>query len=130
MRKTDMTPKEILQIDAERNHPPGTTVGDLITNINDEIRAGGDIIQQGNTLIVYRGIGDGVVEHHSFNADTPQNLFNANMSLWKMLRKAGATTARTTYQNPKITQLLELAKVEFDIDITEDAGTFTAEVRL
>lgn len=125
-----MTPKEILQIDAERNHPPGTTVGDLITNINDEIRAGGDIIQQGNTLIVYRGIGDGVVEHHSFNADTPQNLFNANMSLWKMLRKAGATTARTTYQNPKITQLLELAKVEFDIDITEDAGTFTAEVRL
>jgi hypothetical protein len=125
-----MTPKEILQIDAERNHPPGTTVGDLITNINDEIRAGGDIIQQGNTLIVYRGIGDGVVEHHSFNADTPQNLFNTNMSLWKMLRKAGATTARTTYQNPKITQLLELAKVEFDIDITEDAGTFTAEVRL
>jgi hypothetical protein len=125
-----MTPKEILQIDAERNHPPGTTIGDLITNINDEIRAGGDIIQQGNTLIVYRGIGDGVVEHHSFNADTPQNLFNTNMSLWKMLRKAGATTARTTYQNPKITQLLELAKVEFDIDITEDAGTFTAEVRL
>jgi hypothetical protein len=125
-----MTPKEILQIDAERNHPPGTTVGDLITNINNEIRAGGDIIQQGNTLIVYRGIGDGVVEHHSFNADTAKNLLNANIAFWKMMQKAGASKAQTTYQNPKINELLEIAKLEFDISITEDGGFFTAEVRL
>jgi hypothetical protein len=125
-----MTPKEILEIDAQRNHPPGTTVGSLITSINDEIRAGGDIIQQGNTLIVYRGIGDGVVEHHSFNADTAKNLLNANIAFWKMMQKAGASKARTTYQNPKINELLEIAKLEFDISITEDGGFFTAEVRL
>jgi hypothetical protein len=125
-----MTPEEILEIDAQRNHPPGTTVDDLITMINDELSEGGDIIQEGNTLIVYRGIGDGVVEHHSFNADTAKNLLNANIAFWKMMQKVGASKAMTTYQNPKINELLEIAKLEFDISITEEGGIFTAEVRL
>jgi hypothetical protein len=125
-----MTPKEILEIDAQRNHPPGTTVGDLITDINDELRAGGGIVQEGNVLIVYRTIEPGVVEHHSFNADTPKNLSDANKALWKMLKKAGAKTAQTTYRNPKISQLLEAAIGEFDISITEQNGVFTAKVRL
>jgi hypothetical protein len=125
-----MTPKEILKIDAERNHPPGTTAGDLIASINDELRAGGSIVQEGNVLIVYRAIEPGVVEHHSFNADTPKNLSNANAALWRMLKKAGAKTARTTYQNPKISQLLESLMGEFDISITEQNGDFVAEVRL
>jgi hypothetical protein len=125
-----MTPEEILEIDAQRNHPPGTTVGDLIAMINDELNEGGDIVQEGNVLIVYRGVGDGVVEHHSFNADTPKNLFNANVAFWKMMQKVGASKARTTYQNPKINELLEIAKLEFDISITEEGGFFTAEVRL
>ena len=125
-----MTPEEILEIDAQRNHPPGTTVGDLIAMINDELSEGGDIVQEGNVLIVYRGVGDGVVEHHSFNADTPKNLFNANVAFWKMIQKVGASKARTTYKNPKINELLEIAKLEFDISITEEGGLFTAEVRL
>jgi hypothetical protein len=125
-----MTPKEILEIDAQRNHPPGTTAGDLIADINDELRAGGDIVQEGNVLIVYRTIQPGIVEHHSFNADTAKNLSDANKALWKMLKKAGAHTARTTYQNPKISQLLEAATGEFDISITEQDGGFVAEVRL
>ena len=125
-----MTPKEILEIDAQRNHPPGTTARDLITDINDELRAGGDIVQEGNVLIVYRSIAPGVVEHHSFNADTAKNLSDANKALWKMLKKAGAHTARTTYQNPKINQLLKALMGEFDISITEQDGGFVAEVRL
>jgi hypothetical protein len=125
-----MTPKEILAIDAQRNHPPGTTVNDLITDINDELRAGGDVVQEGNVLIVYRTVEPGVVEHHSFNADTPQNLLNANKALWRMLKKAGAKVARTRYKNPKINQLLEIIIPEFDISITEENGIFTAEVRL
>jgi hypothetical protein len=125
-----MTPEEILEVDAKRNHPPGTTVEDLITDINDELREGGDIVQEGNVLIVYRAVEPGVVEHHSFNADTPQNLSDANKALWRMLKEAGATTARTTYQNPKISRLLEAAADEFDISITEQGGYFVAEVRL
>jgi hypothetical protein len=125
-----MTPNEILAIDAKRNHAPGTTVGDLITDINDELRQGGDVLQEGNVLIVYRTVEPGVVEHHSFNADTPQNLSNANKALWRMLKKAGAKIARTQYKNPKISALLEQAMDEFDISITEANGIFTAEVRL
>lgn len=125
-----MTPNEILEVDARRNHPPETTAGHLKAAINDELRAGGDIIQYGDVLIVYRSVEPGIVEHHSFNADTAQNLLNANMALWRMLRKAGAKIARTEYQNPKINELLKLAMSEFDISITQDDDGFTAEVRL
>lgn len=125
-----MTPNEILEIDAQRNHPPGTTAGNLRADINDELRQGGEIVQEGNVLIVFRAVEPGVVEHHSFNADTPQNLANANKSLWKMLKKAGARIARTQYNNPKINMLLEPLKSEFNITVTEDSGIFTAEVRL
>lgn len=125
-----MTPDEILEIDAKRNHPPGTLVGHLRADINDELRQGGDIVQQGNVLIVFRAIEPGVVEHHSFNADTPQNLLEANKALWRMLKKAGAKIARTQYINPKINELLEMAKDEFDISITEDGNMFVSEVRL
>lgn len=125
-----MTPDEILEIDAKRNHPPGTVAGNLKADINDELRRGGDIVQIGNVLIVYRAVEPGVVEHHSFNADTPKNLSDANKKLWRLLKKAGAKVARTTYSNPKISQLLEAAMGEFDISITETGGGFVAEVRL
>jgi hypothetical protein len=52
------------------------------------------------------------------------------VALWQMLKKAGAKTARTTYQNPKISQLLESLMGKFDISITEQNGEFVAEVRL
>ena len=125
-----MTPNEILEIDAKRNHPPGTSAGNLKADINDELRQGGDIVQEGNVLIVYRAVEPGVVEHHSFNADTPQNLLKANMALWRMLKKSGAKIARTEYQNPKINELLEQAKSKFDISIKQDGKFFIAEVRL
>jgi hypothetical protein len=125
-----MTPDEILEIDAKRNHPPGTVAGHLRADINDELRQGGGIVQEGDVLIVYRSVEPGVVEHHSFNADTPANLVKANKALWRMLKKAGAKVARTQYQNPKISALFESAMPDFDISITEENGEFTAEVRL
>ncbi len=125
-----MTPQEILEIDAKRNHRPGTTAGHLMADINDELRQGGSVVQIGNVLIVYRAVEPGVVEIHSFNADTPQNLFNANKSLVLMLKKAGAKIVRTRYQNPKISELFQAAMGTFDISITEENGIFTAEVRL
>jgi hypothetical protein len=125
-----MTPEEILEVDAKRNHPPGTTAKDLIRLINGEIREGGDIIQEGDVLIVYRAIEPGVVEHHSFNADTPANLLKANEALWRMLKKVGVEIATTTYSNPKINSLLDTVRDEFDISITKQDGQFVAEVRL
>ena len=125
-----MTPDEILKVDAARNHPPGTTVEDLRGQINRDLMKGGQIVQQGNVLLVFRAIKPGVVEHHSFNADTPENLSKANKDLWKMLKKLGVKVARTTYENPKVTQLFQAAAHEFDISITEQDGGYVAEVRL
>lgn len=125
-----MTPEEILEIDAKRNHPPGTTKEDLIEGINVELLEGGQITRQGDVLIVYRTVEPGVVEHHSFNADTPANLLEANKKLWRVLKKAGAKAARTNYKNPKINQLLAQAQDEFDISIRQTGGGFVAEVTL
>jgi hypothetical protein len=125
-----MTPKEILAIDAQRNQPPGTTVGDLIAIINDELRAGGNIVQEGDVLIMFRSIEPGVVEYHPFNADTPQNLYKAVTALWRMLKKAGTHTARTTYENKNINRLFAKGRPEFDIQISEKDGLFTADARL
>lgn len=125
-----MTPDEILEVDAERNHPPGTLAGNLRADINEELQMGGDIVQQGNVLIVYRTVEPGVVEHHSFNADTAENLIKANVALWKMLKKAGAKVARTRYQNPKVTALFNSLSDKFDVTITQDGEEFIAEVRL
>lgn len=125
-----MTPDEILEIDAQRNHPPGTDAGELRAFINEELQEGGSIVQEGNVLIVFRTVEPGVVEHHSFNADSAQNLIKANVALWGMLKKAGAKIAKTGYANPKINNLFDAIKNDFDISITESENRFTAEVRL
>jgi hypothetical protein len=125
-----MTPKEILAIDAQRNHPPGTTVGELITDINDVLRTGGDIIQQGNTLIVYRAVEPGVVEHYSFSAEPLESVLEANIAFWKMMKKAGASTVRTAYEDPQIKTLLDLADLSFEISVEEQDGDYVVEVGL
>jgi hypothetical protein len=125
-----MTPEEILEVDAKRNHPPGTTVEDLITDINDELREGGDLVREGNVLIVYRAVEPGVIEYHTFNADTPENLVDAVKELFVMLKKAGGKIARTTYENEKINALFEMIKPEFKVNIKKNDGIFISEVSL
>jgi hypothetical protein len=125
-----MTPKEIIEIDAKRNHPAGTTAADLIALINEDLEKGGEIVQEGNVLIVFRAVSEGTVETHSFNADTAQNLLEANKSLWRKLQSSGFKTVRTQYQNPKINDLLKSAMNEFDISITKDRNGFVMKVRL
>jgi hypothetical protein len=125
-----MTPKEIIEIDAKRNHPAGTTADDLIALINEDLEKGGEIVQEGNVLIVFRAVSEGTVETHRFNADTAQNLLEANESLWRKLQSSGFKTVRTQYQNPKINDLLKSAMNEFDISITKDRNGFVMKVRL
>jgi hypothetical protein len=127
---TKMTPDQILDIDATRNHPEGTTANTLKALINEDLKKGGAIVQEGNVLIAFRAVAQGVVETHSFNADTPQALLEANKALWRKLKSSGFTTVRTEYQNPKINDLLKSAMNEFDISINKDADGFVMEVRL
>lgn len=125
-----MTPDEILEIDAKRNHPPGTVAGHLIAEINDELSLGGQVVQEGNVLIMFRGIEPGVVEYHTFNADTPENLVDAVTKFFRMLKKAKCKIARTTYENEKINALFDMIKPEFKVNIKQADGRFISEVSL
>lgn len=125
-----MTPNEILEIDARNNHPFGTKAGHLRAQINDTLRLGGNVVKEGNTLLMYIAKEPGVVEFHTFNADSPKNLAQSVKALARMLKKAGAKTMFTTYTNPKISELFNAYGSEFPIDITESNGVFTAKVSL
>lgn len=125
-----MTPDQILDIDAQRNHPPGTVAGNLRAQINAEIRQGGQVVMQGDTLIVFRPTGKGVVEYHCFNADTPENLARNVMTFWGMLAKMGVTVAVTPYENPKITELFRSFGSAYKTDIVKDGDQFIATTHL
>ena len=127
-----MTPDQILEIDAKRNHPEGTSAGNLRAAINEQLRQKGHIIQQGNTLIVFSNAdGDKDVEYHCFNADTPENLAANVVKFFGMAKKLGYATATTPYQNPKISELFKAyVPKEFAVSITKTSGGFEAKARL
>lgn len=127
-----MTPDQILEIDAKRNHPEGTSAGHLRALINDQLRQKGHIVQQGDTLIVFANAdGDDDVEYHCFNADTPENLTENVMKFFEMAKKLGYKTATTPYQNPKVSELLKAyVSKRYDVSITKTSDGFEAKARL
>jgi len=125
-----MTPDEILEVDAKRNHPAGTLAGHLRAEINQELRQKGQVIQQGDTLIVFRSTKHGVVEYHCFNADTPENLAKNVLSVWGMFKKLGFKTAVTPYQNPKISELFKQFSKPYKTEIKTKGDVITATTNL
>jgi hypothetical protein len=127
-----MTPDQILEIDAKRNYPKGTSVGNLRAAINAQLRQKGQIVQQGKTLIVFSNADeDDDVEYHCFNADTPENLAANVMKFFEMAKQIGYATATTSYQNPKISELFTtLGSPKYEIDIKKTSTGFEAKARL
>jgi hypothetical protein len=127
-----MTPDEILEIDAQRNHEPGTQAGHLRSIINEQLRNKGDLIQSGNTLIVFSNSdGDDDVEYHCFNADTPPNLAANVMKFFEMAKKMGYKTATTPYENPKVSELFtQIVAKKYKVDIKRKDGGYEAKARL
>lgn len=126
----EKTIEEILRLDTQRHYPPGTEVGQVFASFNQHMAEGADVVRQGDSLIVFKAIAPGVIEHHSFNADSSKNLLDFHKKFWRMLEKAGASMAVTTYENPKINDLINSVKDEFNVSIIEnDDGTFTSQVR-
>ena len=127
-----MTPDEILEIDAQRNHEPGTQAGHLRAVINEQLRNKGDLVQSGNTLIVFSNSdGDSDVEFHCFNADTPPNLAANVVKFFEMAKKLGYKTATTPYENPKVSELFkQYLPKHFKLDIKRKHGKYEAKVRL
>jgi hypothetical protein len=125
-----MTPDEILEVDAKRNHPPGTVAGNLRAVINDNTRRHGGVLQQGNTLVMFRISAPKIMEFHCFNADTPQNLVKNLKVILRVFKKLGVKMAHTPYENPKINDLVKQLSPEFKVAIKQIPGGFSAEVRL
>jgi len=127
-----MTPDEILEIDAQRNHEPGTEAGHLRAMINDQLRKQGHIVQQGDTLIVFSNAdGDAEVEYHCFNADTPPNLAANVMKFFELAKKLGYKTATTPYENPKVSELFkQFVAKRYKVDIKRKDGRYEAKARL
>jgi uncharacterized protein YheU (UPF0270 family) len=127
-----MTPDQILEIDAKRNHPEGTSAGHLRALINSQLRQKGHIVQQGDTLIVFSNADeDDDVEYHCFNADTPENLTENVMKFFEMAKKLGYKTATTPYQNPKVSELFKAyVSKRYDVSITKTSDGFEAKARL
>ena len=128
-----MTPDEILEIDAKRNHEPGTQAGHLRAIINEQIQEHkGHVIQQGNTLIVFSNSdGDADVEYHCFNADTPPNLAANVMKFFEMAKKLGYKTATTPYENPKVSALFnQIIAKQYKVDIKRKDGGYEAKASL
>jgi hypothetical protein len=128
-----MTPDEILEIDAQRNHAPGTKAGNLRALINQQIREHrGELVQSGNTLIVFSNSdGDADVEYHCFNADTPPNLAANVMKFFEMAKKMGYKTATTPYENPKVSELFtQIVAKKYKVDIKRKDGGYEAKARL
>jgi hypothetical protein len=127
-----MTPDQILEVDAKRNHPKGTAAGNLRAVINEQLRQDGHLVQQGDTLIVFANADeDDDVEYHCFNADTPENLATNVMKFFEMAKKLGYATATTPYQNPKISELFTtLVSPSYKVDIKKTSDGFEAKVRL
>jgi hypothetical protein len=128
-----MTPDEILEIDAQRNHEPGTEAGHLRAIINEQLQEHqGNIIQQGNTLIVFSNSdGDADVEYHCFNADTPPNLAANVVKFFELAKRLGYKTATTPYENPKVSELFkQLVPKKFKVEIKRKGGRYEAKARL
>lgn len=123
-----MTPEQILEVDLQRNQPDYMTFQKSIGFINKTIKDGGKILRQGDTLMLFKNVGNDTVEFHSFSADNPTNYLKNMVLFAEMLKKMGFQKAITTYTNPKLSSLFKAAG--FDAEITEISDGYKAEVRL
>lgn len=123
-----MTPKEILAVDLERNQPSYMTMPKVIGFINKTISNGGKMVRQGNTLMLFRNVGDNTAEFHSFSADKPNEYLSNMAKFANMLKKMGFEYAVTQFQNPKLAGMFKAAG--FDAAVEKTASGYTAKVSL
>ena len=127
-RLVDMSPKEIVAADVQKNHK-GTPLELHLKSLGHHIADGNQIVRQNNTLFLYETKARGVVEFHTYNADDGKQLAENTKKFFRMLNKVGAKQVFTTYKNPKISELFKLLEPEFKAIITKDSQ-FTAKVNL
>jgi hypothetical protein len=126
-----MTPEEILKIDAKRNHD-GIEVKSLIGYINHEIRSGAQLVQENDTLVLFKSVKDDKAEFHTFNAGSAADLAKNVELFLQMLKKMGYKAAYTEYESPLISKLfMTYNNDRYKVNITKgEDSSFRAEVTL
>ena len=122
-----MTPDEILEIDAKKNKPKGTTAGQSRFRINRWFEKGGQLVQDNKTLFLYVSNGQGEVEVHTYTADNPDGYARSLEAFIKLMKASGVKQLVTLFSNrPKLQQFLRgLAdRLAIPCDI-KDYGTHT-----
>jgi hypothetical protein len=115
-----MTPEEILKIDAKRNHD-GIEVKKLIGYINQEIHSGAQLVQENDTLVLFKSVKDDKAEFHTFNAGSAADLAKNVKLFLQMLKKMGYKAACTDYDNPLISKLfMTYIDPVYKVNITEN----------
>jgi hypothetical protein len=125
-----MTPDEILEIDAKRNYPPGTQAGHLRAAINNNTRKNGGLLQQGNTLVMFRLSGPKKVDFYAFNADTPQNLAKNLEKVFQVFKKLKIERANSPYERQDIREAFKLIAKKFKIETKKEPDGMEVEVVL
>ena len=123
-----MTPKEILEIDVQQNQPDYMTVPKAIGFINKMLSQGSKMVRQGDTLILFKNIGNSTAEFHSFSADKPTEYLKNMKKFSEMLKKMGFEFATTEYENPKLYKVFKICG--FDATIEKTDNGYKALVRL
>jgi hypothetical protein len=125
-----MTPAEIIQYDTVKNGTGDVTAQQVMGQLNAAVKQGWKVMQQGDTLIIFKKTKGTEAEFHTFNAARSAQLVENVIKLFALLKKVGFTTAFTTYSNPKISSLFESAKDRVNTTITNEGGSFKAQVEL
>lgn len=100
-----------------------------IDRLGTVLATGGQIVQQGNTLFMYKANDDKVVEFHTYNAEPANLLVENTRKFFRMLKKVGAQEVYTRYSNPKISELFQMLSPEFKTKITKSED-YKAKVKL
>lgn len=121
-----MTPKEILAADGERR---GVSLSKMIGTVNMFLRKGGKLIQEGNTLIMFKNSGDNTAEFHPFHAGSAEEMVKNIIKFAEMLKKLGFEFMTTEYQNERFNSLFKSAK-QYETEIVKTQKGYQATVRL
>jgi len=93
----------------------------LIGMINKEVKeAGAHLLQQGDTLMLFKTGKDQKAEFHTFNAASAADLAKNGLIFFQVLKKLKYKGAYSDYENPLISKLfMTYIDPVYKVDITE-----------
>lgn len=104
----EMTIKEILQADLDKNYPGSDITADQYAEkIVDDINNGMQLFRDGNLLIVYDDLGDGAAELHVINgAHKIDEMIQSVYKILIQLQMDGFKEVQIPYDRPELEKVI------------------------